>query len=141
MSTEDHGEPVVPTDNPSEPVAPTDDAGEPVVPAEDPGELVVRVDRGRCVSSGQCVLTAPDQMELGADSQARPRTPTAAADARARLAEAAELCPTEAITVRLARTGELIAPAEPAEPAGPAEPSGPAGPAEPAEPAAGRPDG
>ncbi|WP_431044236.1 ferredoxin [Streptomyces sp. P1-3] len=79
--------------------------------AEADGELTVHVDRGRCVGSGQCALTAPDHMELDEDGRARPRRPTAGADARTRLTEAAELCPTEAITVRLARTGERIAPA------------------------------
>jgi len=71
-------------------------------------DLVVRVDRTRCVGTGQCAATAPDDLTLGPDGRAHPRRPSSTA--RAELAEAAELCPVEAITVHLATTGEQVAP-------------------------------
>ncbi|MGK4585556.1 ferredoxin [Kitasatospora sp. HPMI-4] len=71
-------------------------------------ELVVRVDGTRCVGSGTCARTAPLDLELGPDGRARPRRPVS--DGLPNLAEAAELCPVEAITVLSAATGEVVAP-------------------------------
>ncbi|MEU0400897.1 ferredoxin [Streptomyces sp. NPDC006197] len=73
------------------------------------GELTVHVDPWACAASGQCVMAAPAYLALD-DGHARSRTATAPGAAREHLVEVAELCPTEAITVRLAGTGERIAP-------------------------------
>ncbi|MDH6577912.1 ferredoxin [Kitasatospora sp. MAP5-34] len=71
-------------------------------------ELVVRVDQTRCVGTGHCAASAPDDLALGPNGRAYPTHPTSTA--RDQLSEAADLCPVEAITVHLARTGEQIAP-------------------------------
>lgn len=71
-------------------------------------ELVVRVDPFRCVGTGQCAATAPEDLTLGRDGRAHPLRPTSTA--RESLTEAADLCPMEALTVHLAGTGEQIAP-------------------------------
>ncbi|MFD9129824.1 ferredoxin [Kitasatospora sp. NPDC059571] len=74
--------------------------------------LEVRVDRLRCVGSGQCAAAAPQALELGEDGRARPRHPAGAAPAGSAqaLTQAADLCPTEALAVYAG--GELIAPAD-----------------------------
>jgi ferredoxin len=76
--------------------------------------LDVRVDRLRCVGSGQCAAAAPGALELGPDGRARPRHPAGATpgDAAPALTQAAELCPTEALSVYAVATGQLIAPAD-----------------------------
>ncbi|WP_052391329.1 ferredoxin [Streptomyces sp. NRRL B-24484] len=76
--------------------------------AGDAGGLEVRVDRIRCVGTGLCAAAAPADVQLGPDGRAVPRH--ARAEASERLTEAAEMCPTEALTVHLAATGELVAP-------------------------------
>ncbi|MER8184578.1 ferredoxin [Kitasatospora sp. NPDC094015] len=72
-------------------------------------ELVVTVDRARCVGTGLCAATAPGDLTLGADGRALARHRTAALSAE--LAEAAEMCPVEAIAVLRPATGEQVAPA------------------------------
>ncbi|MFJ1703710.1 ferredoxin [Kitasatospora sp. NPDC088346] len=74
------------------------------------GPLEVAVDRARCVGTGLCAATAPADLALGPDGRALARQGTAAA-LSAELAEAAEMCPVEAITVRRPATGEQVAPA------------------------------
>ncbi|MDH6128862.1 ferredoxin [Kitasatospora sp. GP82] len=71
-------------------------------------ELIVTVDRTRCVGTGACTGTAPDDLELGPDGRARALRP--ASTARDELTEAAEMCPVEAITVHFAHSGEQVAP-------------------------------
>ncbi|GGV44802.1 hypothetical protein GCM10010495_72820 [Kitasatospora herbaricolor] len=73
------------------------------------GDVVVRVDRARCVGTGLCAATAPDDLALGEDGRARARHPVSAPGEQ--LTEAAEMCPVEAITVRSALDGRVIAPA------------------------------
>lgn len=73
-----------------------------------PGDLVVRVDRALCVGSGICTGIATEDLARGADGRAEPLR--AVSTALAELTEAAELCPMEALTVRRADSGELIAP-------------------------------
>ncbi|WP_073926892.1 ferredoxin [Streptomyces sp. CB03911] len=73
------------------------------------GDVVVRVDRARCVGSGLCAATAPDDLALGEDGRARARRPVTVPGEE--LTEAAEMCPAEAITVRSALDGRRIAPA------------------------------
>ncbi|WP_371502260.1 ferredoxin [Kitasatospora sp. NBC_00374] len=72
--------------------------------------LVVTVDRTRCVGTGLCAATAPDDLALGPDGRALARQGTAAVLSE-ELAEAAEMCPVEAITVLRPATGEQVAPA------------------------------
>ncbi|MFJ5927017.1 ferredoxin [Kitasatospora sp. NPDC092948] len=70
--------------------------------------VAVTVDQARCIGSGLCARTAPDALTLAANGRAAPLGPTATpSDA---LTEAAEMCPVEAIAVRHATTGELLAP-------------------------------
>ncbi|MEU9128497.1 ferredoxin [Kitasatospora sp. NPDC048540] len=80
-------------------------------PGGDPrgGDLVVTVDRHRCVGTGLCAATAPDDLTLGTDGRALPRRPSTALSEE--LAEAAEMCPVEAIAVLRPATGEQVAPA------------------------------
>ncbi|WP_405014538.1 ferredoxin [Kitasatospora sp. NBC_01539] len=73
-----------------------------------PEALEVRVDRLRCVGTGLCAAAAPADLALGADGKARPLHGAAAGSPE--LTEAAEMCPTEAIAVYRAATGELVAP-------------------------------
>ncbi|MFE1318242.1 ferredoxin [Kitasatospora phosalacinea] len=74
----------------------------------DAPQLVVAVDRSRCIGSGLCARTAPADLALGPDGRAAPVRPATAASAE--LTEAAEMCPVEAIAVRDATTGEVVAP-------------------------------
>lgn len=76
--------------------------------AEGQGAVLVEVDRVRCVGTGLCAATAPGDLALGADGRAEARSGPGAGSAE--LTEAAEMCPVEAISVRLAATGERIAP-------------------------------
>lgn len=73
------------------------------------GDVVVRVDRARCVGTGLCAATAPDDLALGEDGRARARHPVSVPGEE--LTEAAEMCPVEAITVLSALDGRRIAPA------------------------------
>ncbi|WP_329493653.1 ferredoxin [Kitasatospora herbaricolor] len=73
------------------------------------GDVVVRVDRARCVGTGLCAATAPDDLALGEDGRARVRRQVTVSGEE--LTEAAEMCPVEAITVRSALDGRRIAPA------------------------------
>jgi ferredoxin len=74
------------------------------------GELVVVVDRLRCVGSGLCARTAPADLVLGEDGRAQALHRRA--EASQELTEAAEMCPTEAIKVLRAGTGEVVAPVD-----------------------------
>ncbi|MFJ1756413.1 ferredoxin [Kitasatospora sp. NPDC088134] len=74
----------------------------------DAPRLVVTVDQGRCIGSGLCARTAPADLLLAANGRAAPaRSQTGPSE---ELTEAAELCPVEAIAVRDAATGALVAP-------------------------------
>lgn len=74
-----------------------------------PGPLETRVDRTRCVGTGACAATAPDDLTLTPDGRALPLR-TTPSDLEL-LTEAAELCPVEALTIHRTDTGEQIAPA------------------------------
>ncbi|MFE0460031.1 ferredoxin [Kitasatospora sp. NPDC058965] len=74
----------------------------------EPADLVVTVDRARCAGTGLCAASAPADLLVGPDGKARPRRERTGA--LAEVVEAAELCPMEAIAVRRATTGELLAP-------------------------------
>jgi len=70
--------------------------------------VAVTVDQTRCIGSGLCARTAPAALTLAPNGRATPVGPTTTpSDA---LTEAAEMCPVEAIAVRHATTGELLAP-------------------------------
>ncbi|KDN88052.1 ferredoxin [Kitasatospora cheerisanensis] len=70
--------------------------------------VAVTVDQSRCIGSALCTRTAPDALALAPNGRATPLHPTAAPSEE--LTEAAEMCPVEAIAVRHAATGELLAP-------------------------------
>ncbi|MDX2847823.1 MULTISPECIES: ferredoxin [Streptomycetaceae] len=67
----------------------------------------IEVDRNTCIGTGSCAGIAPEHFELR-DRKSCPRHPTAEPDEL--LVDAAESCPVEAITIRDATSGELIAP-------------------------------
>jgi len=69
--------------------------------------VVATVDDSRCVRSGTCVTLARGLFALGAR---RAEFVPEQSDDDARVIEAAESCPTEAITVHDARTGASIFP-------------------------------
>lgn len=57
----------------------------------------IRIDREKCISAGNCVVTAPTAFMLDEDEKATLVDPDTVDDEVLRLA--AELCPTEAIVV------------------------------------------
>lgn len=66
------------------------------------------VDREACAGSDLCTAFAPTAFELTQTRQARPKL--AEVDADDAILEAAENCPTEAITVTDAATGAAVFP-------------------------------
>ncbi|MEU0894907.1 ferredoxin [Streptomyces massasporeus] len=70
----------------------------------------VEVDRSLCIGSAQCLHHAPGGFHLDAARQSRPAAPDM--DANERVLEAAESCPTEAITITLGGSGEAVFPPE-----------------------------
>ena len=71
--------------------------------------VTATVDDTRCVRSGTCVTLAPELFRLGAHRAEF--VPSESGDV-ALVIEAAESCPTEAISVRDAGTGAAIFPPE-----------------------------
>lgn len=71
------------------------------------GDWTIDVDAEVCVGSGMCIAMAPDHFRLDGD-RARPRD--GRVDPDDVVVDAAESCPAEAIAVRRAATGELLAP-------------------------------
>jgi ferredoxin len=67
----------------------------------------IRIDRERCVSAENCVVTAPTVFEIDADGKARLIDPFSVDSELLWLA--AELCPTEAIVLE-ADDGEQLYP-------------------------------
>lgn len=57
----------------------------------------IEVDRDACQGTGMCAGIAPEHFELGSDYLSRPLLPVA--EANEALADAAECCPMEAITL------------------------------------------
>ncbi|MFC5720023.1 ferredoxin [Streptomyces gamaensis] len=68
-----------------------------------PARWRVEVDRDVCVGSGMCAALAPDSFALGPDRRSRPLEEET--DPREDVLEAAENCPVEAISVRVAGAG------------------------------------
>ncbi|MCP2165125.1 ferredoxin [Goodfellowiella coeruleoviolacea] len=71
------------------------------------GRWRVEVDGATCIGSGLCVGTAPDHFELVKDTSHPINELVEPAEA---VRDAAESCPVEAILVRNAATGEVVAP-------------------------------
>ncbi|MEV0056728.1 ferredoxin [Saccharopolyspora shandongensis] len=67
----------------------------------------IEVDTDTCIGSALCVGIAPEHFEL-VEGFSRPRRPEV--DPAEEVTDAAESCPVEAITVRDAGTGEVLAP-------------------------------
>lgn len=67
----------------------------------------VRIDREKCVSAGNCVVTAPTVFVLDEDEKATLIDPSTVDEETLRLA--AEMCPTEAIVLE-DENGEQIYP-------------------------------
>ncbi|MFJ5259443.1 ferredoxin [Streptomyces sp. NPDC088387] len=70
----------------------------------------VEVDRALCIGAAQCVHHAPDIFQLDSARQSHPTTPET--DANERVLGAAETCPSEAITLTLLGSGEVVFPPE-----------------------------
>jgi ferredoxin len=67
----------------------------------------VTVDPDRCLGSGVCAATAPGHFQVVAG---RSRPTAGLADPADAILAAAESCPVEAITIRDAETGAVLAP-------------------------------
>ena len=67
----------------------------------------IRIDREKCVSSGNCVVTAPTAFLLDSEQKARLIEPDSVDDDTLMLA--AEMCPTEAIVLE-SNEGEQLYP-------------------------------
>ncbi|HLI39303.1 MAG TPA: ferredoxin [Streptosporangiaceae bacterium] len=70
----------------------------------------VAVDRGTCMGTGMCRGTVPGLFAAGDDGKTVVTRDAVPADAR--VLDAAETCPAEAITVTDAATGEVLAPGD-----------------------------
>lgn len=67
---------------------------------------VISVDAGKCIGSAVCIGTAPGRFALNQAQRSVPVEPETGADEAVR--DAAASCPTEAISITDADTGELI---------------------------------
>jgi ferredoxin len=70
--------------------------------------LKVTVNKTRCISSGDCVETAPAVFQLDADEKSDVVNPSGAPEAT--ILAAARSCPVKAITVVNEETGEQLFP-------------------------------
>jgi ferredoxin len=71
-------------------------------------KLKITVDKPRCISSGDCVETAPTVFQLDTDGKSDLMNPTGASDAV--IVSAARGCPVKAITVVDEDTGTQLFP-------------------------------
>jgi ferredoxin len=71
-------------------------------------ELRITVDHGVCMGNGQCVALAPEVFRHNGDRQSEVVDPAGAPENV--VLQAAGYCPTGAITVVDARTGEVLFP-------------------------------
>ena len=69
-------------------------------------ELQIRVDHDLCMGNGQCVFLAPEVFRHNDDRQSEVTDPAAAPEEQ--ILQAAGFCPTGAISVSDARTGERL---------------------------------
>lgn len=72
------------------------------------GGIRVWVDKKRCMATQGCIAVAPKAFALEADHRSSLVDPTAVAEEK--LWEAAQLCPTSAIIIEDAETGERLFP-------------------------------
>lgn len=73
------------------------------------GDLIVRIERGLCIGSGNCMKVAPDVFEFDDGSVVAFKENAPDID-RDRLIESCEVCPVDALIV-LAKDGAQIVPA------------------------------
>ncbi|MEX2229141.1 MAG: ferredoxin [Dehalococcoidia bacterium] len=59
----------------------------------------VEIDYRTCMRTGQCYYLHPEAFRRRADDHPEPTAPSFSAELHAALQEAAELCPTESITI------------------------------------------
>jgi len=71
-------------------------------------QIKVWIDKTRCLATQGCVQTAPEAFRLGPDNRSQVVEQEAVADET--LWEAAQLCPTSAIIIEDAETGERLFP-------------------------------
>lgn len=71
-------------------------------------KLKVSVNKSRCISSEDCVETAPTVFQLDADGKSEAVNPSGAPDAT--ILAAARMCPVKAITVVDEESGEQLFP-------------------------------
>ncbi|KAB7833782.1 ferredoxin [Streptomyces mobaraensis] len=89
------------------PDAPPQDRPAAPGPAATAGRWRIEVDRNVCAGTGLCLGTASRHMRL---DNGRARPVAEVVDPDPSVADAADTCPMEAITVRDAATGEVLAP-------------------------------
>ncbi len=70
--------------------------------------MKIEVDRSKCIGAANCVGMAPKTFQLDGSKKAVVKDPTAYDDSI--LFEAAESCPTEAVLLYHAETGEKLFP-------------------------------
>ena len=63
------------------------------------GPITVTVDRDLCQNHGQCVFAAPQVFELDEEGELVVLQEEVGEDLRANVEEAADVCPTQAITI------------------------------------------
>lgn len=71
------------------------------------GDLTVRIDRETCIGSGNCVKVAPDLFDLD-DESIVVFAPGAETVPRAKVLDACEVCPVQALIVTDADGRELV---------------------------------
>lgn len=74
------------------------------------GKYNVKVDRGLCIGAASCVAVSPAVFELDAEKKAVVKK-DAAGDAEENILLAAQSCPTKAIVITDAETGQQVWPA------------------------------
>ena len=72
------------------------------------GDLIVRIERGLCIGSGNCMKVAGQAFEFGDEAIVTFKDPAEPID-RAELIEACQVCPVDALMV-LSAKGEQIVP-------------------------------
>ena len=71
------------------------------------GDLTVRIDRGTCIGTANCMKLAPEVLELDAENIIAFRDAPAAIE-RDRLIEACRVCPVDALIVLDATGNQLV---------------------------------
>ena len=71
------------------------------------GDLTVRIDRATCIASANCMVVAPDQLDLDEDSVVR-FTDKGGEIERDTLIEACRVCPVDALIVIDAEGKQIV---------------------------------